>query len=63
MYPNWFVNTTNLTLPMAGTYTILLESRYQAGSTHPYSFTVSKTGNVPPADRSQGNTLVLGAQV
>ena len=61
--PAWFYNTINLTLPMAGTYTILLESRYYVGTAHPYSFTVSKTGNVPPADLSQGVALTLGASV
>ena len=58
--PSYFGGTTSFTLPMAGSYTVLLESYVTETVNHAYSFTVARTGNTPPADLSQGTPLVLG---
>ncbi|HEY6816092.1 MAG TPA: CARDB domain-containing protein, partial [Croceibacterium sp.] len=58
-----FSNTTNLTLAMAGTYTVLVEARYYVAAPHDYSIRISQTGNTPPPNLSQGDPLTLGANV
>src|SRR5690606_28480591 len=50
-------------LPMAGTYTVLIEPRYYTTEAHDYSFRVTTTGNTPPADLSTGTTLTIAATV
>src|SRR3546814_8648030 len=48
---------------MTGTYTLAIEGRVWDNAPLDFGLRVSRTGNTPPSDRSQGAALALGARI
>ncbi|MBA4094491.1 MAG: hypothetical protein C0489_10445, partial [Candidatus Accumulibacter sp.] len=61
--PTYFYDTQPFTVPMTGTYTLLIEGLSYASATEDYSFTLTKTGNTPPPNLGEGTPLTLGETV